>query len=86
MKRYNVGIIGYGWVARAQIAAINDTPLAKTSSTVAARSAGALFSRHGNRSAAGVDPRRGCGAATDGALTDVPLDVRAATGVHSVVS
>src|SRR6266516_7015714 len=40
-------------------------------------------SRHGNRSAAGVDPRRGCGAATDGALTDVPLDVRAATGVHS---
>jgi len=40
-------------------------------------------SRHGNRSAAGVDPRRGCGATADAASTDVPRDVRPATGVHS---
>jgi hypothetical protein len=32
IKRYNVGIIGYGWVARAQIAAINATSLAQVTS------------------------------------------------------
>jgi len=32
MKRYNLGIIGYGWVARAQIAAINATSLAQVTS------------------------------------------------------
>ena len=27
MKKYNVGIVGYGWVATAHIPAINATPL-----------------------------------------------------------
>ena len=29
MKKYNVGVIGYGWVAGAHIAAINATPHAQ---------------------------------------------------------
>ena len=29
MKKYNVGIIGYGWVATAHIPAINATSLAQ---------------------------------------------------------
>ena len=29
MKKYNVGIIGYGWVSGAHIAAINATSLAQ---------------------------------------------------------
>ena len=36
-KRYNVGIIGYGWVATAHIAAINATPHARVTAVCSAR-------------------------------------------------
>ena len=34
MKRYNIGIVGYGWVATAHIPAINATPLGKCTSSI----------------------------------------------------
>lgn len=37
MKKYNVGIIGYGWVATAHIAAINATPYAQVSAIYSSR-------------------------------------------------
>lgn len=37
MKKYNVGIIGYGWVATAHIAAINATPHAQVSAVYSSR-------------------------------------------------
>lgn len=37
-KRYNVGIIGYGWVATAHIAAINATPHAQVTAVCSSRS------------------------------------------------
>ena len=36
-KKYNVGIIGYGWVSSAHIAAINATPLAQVKAIYSSR-------------------------------------------------
>src|SRR5690349_15733720 len=48
-KRYNVGIIGYGWVATAHIAAINATPHAQVTAVCSARpqDPAQLSARHG---------------------------------------
>lgn len=48
-KRYNVGIIGYGWVATAHIAAINATPHAQVTAVCSARplNAAEVSARHG---------------------------------------
>lgn len=50
MKKYKVGIIGYGWVATAHIAAINATGLAEVSAVYSSRplDSGELSSRHGS--------------------------------------
>jgi len=37
MKKYNVGIVGYGWVATAHIPAINATPLAQVTAVCSSR-------------------------------------------------
>lgn len=37
MKKYNVAVIGYGWVATAHIAAINATPLAQVTAVYSSR-------------------------------------------------
>ena len=37
MKKYNVGIIGYGWVSGAHIAAINATSLAQVTAIYSSR-------------------------------------------------
>lgn len=49
MKKYNVGIIGYGWVAGAHIAAINGTSQATVTSVYSSRPLDAkeLSARHG---------------------------------------
>lgn len=49
MKKYNVGIIGYGWVAGAHIAAINATSLGQVTAVCSSRpqDAAALSARHG---------------------------------------
>ncbi|HVV71342.1 MAG TPA: Gfo/Idh/MocA family oxidoreductase, partial [Verrucomicrobiae bacterium] len=49
MKKYNVGVVGYGWVASAHIPAINATSLAQVSAVCSARplNAGELTARHG---------------------------------------
>lgn len=49
MKKYNVGIIGYGWVAEAHIAALNATSLAQVTSVCSSRhlEAAALSAKHG---------------------------------------
>jgi len=49
MKKYNVGIIGYGWVATAHIPAINATKQAQVTAVYSARKldAGELSARHG---------------------------------------
>ena len=36
-KKYNVGIIGYGWVSTAHIAAINATPHARVTAICSSR-------------------------------------------------
>jgi predicted dehydrogenase len=48
-KRYNVGIIGYGWVAGAHIAAINATPHAQVTAVCSSRpqNPAELSTRHG---------------------------------------
>src|SRR5688572_10609266 len=48
-KRYNVGIIGYGWVSTAHIAAINATPHAQVTAVCSARplDAAQVSARHG---------------------------------------
>src|ERR1041384_8884742 len=48
-KKYNVGIIGYGWVAGAHIAAINATPHAQVTAIYSSRKldSGEVSSRHG---------------------------------------
>jgi predicted dehydrogenase len=48
-KRYNVGIIGYGWVSGAHIAAINATPHAQVTAICSSRplDAAQLTARHG---------------------------------------
>jgi predicted dehydrogenase len=49
MKRYNVGIIGYGWVATAHIPAINATTLGQVTAVCSTRpqDEAALAARHG---------------------------------------
>ena len=51
MKKYNVGIAGYGWVAGAHIAAINAGPLAQVSAIYSSRplDAEALSAKYGSR-------------------------------------
>ena len=49
MKKYNVGIVGYGWVATAHIAAINSTRQARVTAVCSSRKLdpGELNARHG---------------------------------------
>jgi predicted dehydrogenase len=49
MKKYNVGIVGYGWAAGAHIPAINANPLAQVTKVCSSRTLDAreLSSRHG---------------------------------------
>lgn len=49
MKKYNVGVVGYGWVASAHIPAINATSLARVTAVCSARALdpGELSARHG---------------------------------------
>ena len=49
MKKYNVGIIGYGWVATAHIPAINATPLGQVTAVCSSckLDAAVLSARHG---------------------------------------
>lgn len=49
MKKYNVGIIGYGWAAEAHIAAINATPLGQVTAICSSRphDPAALSAKHG---------------------------------------
>src|SRR5436189_5834485 len=49
MKKYNVGILGYGWVATAHIAAINATQQAQVTAVCSARKldAAELSAKHG---------------------------------------
>ena len=51
MKKYNVGIIGYGWVSGAHIAAINATSLAQVTAIYSSRpqDAAALSAQHGGK-------------------------------------
>lgn len=51
MKKYNVGIIGYGWAAGAHIAAINATTSAQVTAVYSSRpqDPAALGARHGGR-------------------------------------
>jgi len=57
MKKYNVGIIGYGWVAGAHIAAINATAQARVTAVCSSRplDAAALAAKHGGPIAACTD-------------------------------
>ena len=49
MKRFKVGVIGYGWVATAHIPAINATSLGQVTAVYSSRqlNAGELSTRHG---------------------------------------
>src|SRR5438552_1957490 len=49
MKKYNVGIIGYGWVASAHIPAINATPQAQVAAVYSSRNldSGELSGKYG---------------------------------------
>ena len=49
MKKFNVGIIGYGWAAGAHIAAINSTSLARVTAICSSRplNSAELRARHG---------------------------------------
>src|SRR5882724_7837487 len=51
MKKYNVGIIGYGWVATAHIAAINASSLSQVTAIYSSRKlvSGELSARHGGK-------------------------------------
>ena len=51
MKKYNVGIIGYGWVATAHIAAINATQQAQVTAVYSSRKldSAELCARHGGK-------------------------------------
>ena len=57
MKKYNVGIIGYGWVSGAHIAAINATSLAQVTAVYSSRpqEAATLSARHGGNIACYTD-------------------------------
>jgi len=60
MKKYNVGIIGYGWVATAHIAAINATKQARVTAIYSSRKLDSmeLSARHGADIAAHTDLNR----------------------------
>ena len=60
MKKYNVGIIGYGWVSCAHIAAINATSHAQVTAVYSSRShdSAELSARHGGRISAYTDLKR----------------------------
>jgi predicted dehydrogenase len=51
VKKYNVGVVGYGWVAGAHIAAINATAQAQVTSVFSSRplNAAELSARHGGK-------------------------------------
>src|SRR5438270_8813645 len=51
MKKFNVGIIGYGWVAGAHIRAINATPQAQVTAICSSRKldSAELSARHGSQ-------------------------------------
>jgi predicted dehydrogenase len=51
MKKYNVGIIGYGWVATAHIPALNASPLAQVTAIYSSRplDSAELSAKHGGR-------------------------------------
>jgi predicted dehydrogenase len=57
VKKFNVGIAGYGWVAGAHIAAINGSPRAQVSAVYSSRplDAAALSAQHGSRIAVYAD-------------------------------
>ncbi|HUR59582.1 MAG TPA: Gfo/Idh/MocA family oxidoreductase [Opitutaceae bacterium] len=57
MKKYNVGIIGYGWVAGAHIAAINGTSNAQVTAVYSSRpqNAAELSAKHGGKIATYTD-------------------------------
>ena len=57
MKKYNVGIIGYGWVSGAHIAAINGTAQAQVTAIYSSRQqdSAALSARHGGAIACHAD-------------------------------
>lgn len=69
MKKFNVGIIGYGWVAGAHIAAINATGAAQVTSVYSSRAldANELSAKHGGKVAAHTDLEK--------FLSDASLDV-----------
>ena len=46
MKKYNVGIVGYGWVATAHIPAINATPLGQVTAVCSSRKLDAAVISH----------------------------------------
>src|ERR1035438_10026008 len=50
MKKYNVGIVGYGWVATAHIPAINASPLGQVTAVCSSRKldAAALSAQYGS--------------------------------------
>lgn len=57
MKKYNVGIIGYGWVATAHIAAINASPYAQVTAVYSSRKleSAELSLKHGSKITAYTD-------------------------------
>src|SRR6266545_2560756 len=57
MKKYNVGIIGYGWVAGAHIGAINGSSLAQVTKVYSSRKldSAELSTRHGGQITASTD-------------------------------
>src|SRR4051812_39627450 len=57
MKKYNVGIIGYGWVSGAHIAAINATSLAQVTAVYSSRpqDPAALSAQHGGTITCHID-------------------------------
>ena len=57
MKKYNVGIIGYGWVATAHIAAINASPYAQVTAVYSSRKLdnAELRAKHGSNITAYTD-------------------------------
>src|SRR5258708_38749852 len=57
MKKYNVGIVGYGWVSGAHIAAINATAHAQVTAIYSSRphDSAELSARHGGKITAYTD-------------------------------
>ena len=60
MKKYNVGIIGYGWVAGAHIGAINASPYAQVSAVYSSREldSAKISAQHGSRITAYEDLKK----------------------------